>query len=454
MSARDAYIAADFGGGSGRVMAGTVDSEGNIELRQIHRFANRQVKLGRHVYWDLPALFAEMIEGLRLAVAEGYHIRSIGIDSWGVDFGLLDREGQLLQLPVCYRDEASTAGVAEEYFAERSKSEHYSEAGIQIMDINSLYRLARLTKRPDLLEAAGAVLFFPDLMSYFLTDNINVEYTIATTSELIDARTRDWNYRVIDSAGLPRRLFGPIVEPGTIRGWLNEEIRRRIGADYEIPVVAVASHDTASAAAVCPVFDDGATAFLSSGTWSLLGVTIDEPILTEQARIEGFTNEGATDRRITFLQNITGLWILQNLVADWERAGLTADYPTLIAQAEASTYEDTVDVDSPRFARSGIDMEAEIRKALSEQGASAPATQGDIVRCVLLSLAARYARGIKGLNAILPRPVERLRIIGGGSKNKLLNKLTAESTGLPVEAGPAEATALGNIQMQIRAIKQ
>ncbi|MDE6383744.1 MAG: rhamnulokinase [Paramuribaculum sp.] len=453
MSARDAYIAADFGGGSGRVMAGTADADGNIELNQIHRFANRQVKLGRHVYWDLPSLFAEMIEGLRMAVAEGYHIRSIGIDSWGVDFGLLDREGELLQLPVCYRDEVSTTGAAEEYFAARSKPDHYAEAGIQIMDINSLYRLARLAKRSELMDAAGAVLFFPDLMSYFLTGNINVEYTIATTSELIDARTRDWNYRVIDSAGLPRRLFGPIVEPGTIRGWLTEEIRRHIGVDYEIPVVAVASHDTASAAAVCPSFDEGATAFLSSGTWSLLGVTIDEPILTEQARMEGFTNEGATDHRITFLQNITGLWILQNLVADWEHAGIPADYPTLIAQAEASTYKDTVDVDSPRLARSGINMEAEIRRLLSEQGAPAPDGEGDIVRCVLLSLARRYARAIKGLDAILPRPVERLRIIGGGSKNNLLNKLTAQSTGLNVEAGPAEATALGNIKMQIQALK-
>lgn len=452
MKATEAFIAADFGGGSGRVIAGTVGPSGAIELHEIHRFANRQVRLGKHIYWDFPALFAEMLEGIRKAVDYGYHIKSIGIDTWGVDFGLLDRRGNLLSLPVCYRDEISTVNASDDYFASHSRSSHYSEAGIQIMDINTIYRLVRMADTaPDLLEAADKMLFMPDLFSYFLTGEANVEYTIATTSELIDAKSRSWNTSLIHRLSLPERLFPALVMPGNIRGYLTENISKHLGISYPVPVVAVASHDTASAAAVCPAYTDNASAFLSSGTWSLLGVTIDDPILSEEARLQGFTNEGATNRRITFLQNITGLWILQRLMDEWRREDASLDYSQLTREAEASSYSAIINVDDPRFSNGGTDMEKAIRSSLEHNGAEAPVSRGDIVLCVLTSLATRYAKAIEGLNSILPRPIKCLHIIGGGSKNTLLNTLTQNAIGLPVYAGPAEATALGNILIQARA---
>ena len=452
MKLRSAYIAADFGGGSGRVMAGIPDHDGHIELIEVHRFTNRQVQLGAHLYWDLPALFAEMIEGLRKAASQ-YRILSVGIDTWGVDFGLLDIEGNLLSLPVCYRDEKSVAGACERYYAAHSSEAQYACAGIQQMDINSVYRLSDVVrKQPHIIEAAGTILFMPDLLSYFLTGVANVEYTIATTSELIDARTRQWNFKLIDSLAIPRRLFPEIVMPGSIRGSLTDKVKKMVEIDYDVPIVAVASHDTASAAAICPSFDNDSSAFLSSGTWSLLGVTVNAPILTEEARINGFTNEGATDGNITFLQNITGLWILQNLAAQWQHQGLTADYDTLVKEAGQSMYNNTIDVDNPQFAQAGIDMEDTIRRALAAESYPEPKSRGDIVKCVLLSLAKRYAKAIDGLNAILPRPIARLHVIGGGSKNRLLNQLTESAIGIPVIPGPAEATALGNISVQKQAL--
>lgn len=445
---KEAFIAADFGGGSGRVMAGTIEGH-TLTLREIHRFGNRQVRLGGHTYWNFLSLFDEMVRGLQKAVAAGYRLRSIGIDTWGVDFGFIDRNGFLLGNPICYRDD-DVAGTAAEFFASGITSqEHYAEAGIQIMDINSVFRLARLRHRdPDMLGAADRLLFTPDLFSYFLTGEANNEYTIASTSGLLDARTRDWNYRLIDRLGVPRRLFGPIVMPGTVRGKLTADVKAKIGIDYDVDVVAVGSHDTASAVyCVGGDYAGNGTAYLSSGTWSLLGVTTDEPILTEAAREAGFTNEGAVGGKIRFLQNITGLWILQNLMAQWNEQGLPTDYDTLLGAAEKAGITSTIDVDDPTF-HSPRSMSGAIDNYCREHSMAVPETQGEYVRCVLQSLAARYKKGIDGLNALLPHPVRRLQIIGGGSRNGLLNRLTAEATGLEVSAGPVEATAIGNILLQ------
>lgn len=445
---KKAFIAVDFGGGSGRVVAGSIKGS-ELTLDEVHRFENRQVMLAGRIYWNFLLLFDEMICGLRKAVDAGYKIESVAVDTWGVDFGLIDEQGNLVGNPLCYRD-PQVAGSTERFFAGCDTPEkHYSEAGIQIMDINSLFRLKDLIRTaPHLVEAAHRLLFTPDLFSFFLTGCANNEYTIASTSGLIDARTGTWNYQLIKRAGLPERLFGEIVMPGTVRGYLTDEIKARIGVDYDVPVIAVGSHDTASAVyAVADSVEKSQTAYLCSGTWSLLGVVLDKPVLTEDARLGGYTNEGGVGGTIRFLQNITGLWILQQLVNEWKDKGLPADYPTLVRLAEGSETDALIDVDDPCF-HSPSSMTEAISGYCRENGIVAPESQGEYVLCVLQSLAARYKKGIENLNKLIPVPVKKLRIIGGGSKNALLNRLTAEATGLEVVTGPVEATAAGNIILQ------
>lgn len=446
---KQAYIAVDFGAGSGRVIAGTFGHDGELELHEIHRFQNRQVRLGESLYWDFPALFADMTEGLRKAAKE-FHIASIGIDTWGVDFGLIDKHGHLIGNPICYRD-AATEGLPEQTFPGEEMNAHYAEAGIQVMAINTLYRLLSVkATMPDFLSIADKLLFMPDLFSYFLTGVANNEYTIASTSELLDAKSRDWNHRLIEHLGLPKHIFCPIVMPGTKRGMLTERVKAQIGIGYDVPVIAVGSHDTASAASIVEGCEKR-MAFLSSGTWSLLGAVIDEPILTEEARKAGFSNEGAVGGKIKFLQNITGLWILQRLVDQWQKEGLCTEYPYMIAEAEKADIDSIIDVDDPAFT-APADMQKAIADYCSAHSLKVPETQGEVVRVALQSLAHRYGKAIEGLNRLLPAPVEAIRIFGGGSRNGLLNRLTAEATGLEVVAGPVEATAIGNIMCQANAL--
>lgn len=459
----DAYLAIDFGAGSGRVMAGVV-SEGMVDLVEIYRFPNRQVRLGNHLYWDFPALFAEMKHGICKAIHMGYHIKGIGIDTWGVDFGLIDKKGNLLANPVSYRD-SRTNGLPEELFGSMDISRHYAETGIQVMAINTLFQLYSLKKTEDTtLEMADRLLFMPDLFSYFLTGTANNEYSIASTSELLDARSRTWNWPLIHRLGLPGHLFGEIVMPGTVRGQLKRDIAEEFGLDYDVDVIAVGSHDTASAvftvglgrsypvSTTTPVSGSAPSvnlrhAFLSSGTWSLLGIELDEPVLSEEARLSGFTNEGGVGGKIRFLQNITGLWILQRLIAQWEKDQKETGYDVLISAAETEKITSVIDVDDPVFA-CPANMEIAIADYCRIYGLQVPCTQGEYVHCVLKSLAQRYKRGIEQLNRLLSAPIEALHIIGGGCRNKLLNRLTEEALGIPVYAGPVEATAIGNILVQ------
>lgn len=444
----EAYLAIDFGGGSGRVIAGYT-SDGELHLDTVYRFQNRQVHLGGHIYWDFLSLFEDMKQGIRMAVDKGYRIRSIGIDTWGVDFGLIDKNGQLLGNPFCYRDK-STDGMSEKVFALIDRKQHYLESGTQVMDINTLFQLFAMKQSGNtLLEVADKLLFTPDLFSYFLTGVANNEYSIASTSELMDMRTGKWNFELIRTLGLPEHIFCDIVMPGESRGVLKQEIKSELGLDYDVKVIAVASHDTASAAYAVPKNNDGKRmAFLSSGTWSLLGVVTDNPILSEEARLNGFTNEGGAGGKICFLQNITGLWILQRLMAEWEGEGLCTAYDVLIPAAEKAQLDSMIDVDDIRFA-SPKNMAMAISDYCEERGQKVPETQGEFVKCVLLSLADRYRKGIEGLNHLLPAPIEKLQIICGGSQNKYLNRLTSMATGLEVEAGPIEATAIGNILIQM-----
>ncbi|MDO4930954.1 MAG: rhamnulokinase family protein [Bacteroidales bacterium] len=443
------YIAVDFGAGSGRVIAAQI-VDGALKMEEVHRFGNTQVRLGGHIYWNFLSLFTEMKKGLRLAVKKGYDIRSIGIDTWGVDFGLIDRQGNLLGNPVCYRD-PRTNGLPEQTFTTDELRQHYGEAGIQVMPINSLFQLCSMKRASDAtLEAADRLLFMPDLFSYFLTGVANNEYCIASTSELLDARSRTWNRALIERLGLPQHIFGDIVMPGTVRGKVLPEICEETGLPADVEVIAVGSHDTASAVFAVPE-SDKPRAYLSSGTWSLLGVELDEPILTEAARLGGFTNEGGVGGKIRFLQNITGLWMLQRLIAQWQEAGLDCDYDYLIGEAEKCLIPTVVDVDAQDF-QSPTDMAKAIADYCRARNLQVPEGQGEYVRVVLQSLAQRYKTAIEGLNALLPQPVGQLNIVGGGSRNKLLNRLTEEATGLPVCTGPVEATAIGNILLQAIAV--
>lgn len=446
---REAYLAIDFGGGSGRVIAGYT-SDGELRLDTIYRFQNRQVRMGGHIYWDFLSLFEDMKIGIRMAVEKGYRVNSIGIDTWGVDFGLIDRNGNLIGNPVCYRD-SRTDGMPEKVFSFIDQSRHYSISGTQVIAINTLFQLyAMKEEKNPLLSVADKLLFMPDLFSYFLTGVANNEYSIASTSELMDIKARAWNFGLIKELGLPEHIFCDIVMPGQERGTLKPDLKEELGLDYDVKVIAVASHDTASAVYAVPSADNGkVTAFLSSGTWSLLGVVAEEPILSEEARVNGFTNEGGVYGKICFLQNITGLWILQKLMSEWEKEGKCTEYDVLIPDAEKAEISSVVDVDDNSFA-SPINMAEAITSYCRESGQQLPRTQGEFVKCVLLSLAERYRKGIEGLNRLLPRPVEKLHIIGGGSQNKYLNRLTALATGLEVDAGPVEATAIGNILVQIK----
>ncbi len=442
------YLAADFGGGSGRVMAGRL-VDGRLALEEVYRFANRQIRLGDRLCWDFPALFQEMKEGIAQAVRRGYRVRSIGIDTWGVDFGLVDRAGDLLGNPVCYRD-ARTEGEPERFMADNDPAAHYALTGIQTMPINTLYQLRAMRRAGDVrLDAAERLLFMPDLLSFYLTGEAGNEYTIASTSELLDAAQGTWSDETIRRADLPRRLFGPIVRPGTVRGTVRADIAAELGLDPDVAVVAVGSHDTASAAFAAPEAGEGG-AFLSSGTWSLLGALVDRPVLSEEARRAGFSNEGGVGK-ICLLQNITGLWIVQRLMAEWEARGEGVTYEEINAAAERSTVAVTIDVDDPSFANPRS-MEQAVRAFCRRTGQEEPRTKGDFMRTVCLSLAARYRRGIGEMNRLLPRPVERLNILGGGCRNRLLNRLTARALGIPVYAGPVEATALGNLLLQAIAL--
>ncbi len=440
------YLAVDFGGGSGRIMAGSID-QGVLKLEEVYRFPNRQVRMGNHIYWDFLSLFEEMKNALRQAALKGYSVKSIGIDTWGVDFGLIDKDGNLLGNPVCYRD-SRTDGLPEELFDEAELSAHYAQAGIQMMSINTLFQLYSMRKGDDVqLKVADKLLFMPDLFSYYLTGVANNEYCIASTSELLDARTRTWNHPLIEKIGLPQHLFGEIVMPGTVRGKLKPEIQEEIGLSEEVEVIAVGSHDTSSAVFAVPVTTCGCSAFLSSGTWSLLGVEVQQPILTEDARKAGFTNEGGVGGNIRFLQNITGLWMLQCLISQWKERGEETDYEYLITSAEVADISSMIDVDDKSF-QNPIDMETAIADYCRQHALQIPVSQGEYVRCILQSLAQRYKRGIEQLNSLIPHPVEQLHIVGGGCRNRLLNRLTAEALGIPVYAGPVEATAIGNILVQ------
>lgn len=441
------YIAADFGAGSGRVIVGESTPSG-IALTEVHRFPNRQITFGGTVHWDFLALFEELKTGLKKAFSKYDDIVSIGIDTWGVDFGLIDRNGSLLANPVCYRD-ARTAGMLDKAFQSIPKEEFFALTGNQFMEINTLFQLLAMKERGDVaLEVADKLLFMPDLFNYYLCGVAANEYTIATTSQMLNPSTQEWDAEVFSRLGLPIGIMQRIAPAGTILGELLPDVAEEVGAPAGIKVVTVGSHDTASAiASISPEVSDG-WAFISSGTWSLMGIDTPSPIVTPDALAADFTNEGITNGHISFLRNITGLWLLQNLEQEWKAAGEDYTYTSLIADAEKSTVDSIVDVDAPCFSKPRS-MSVAIRDYCKNGGMQVPETKGDFMRVVCMSLAAKYADVKTKLEQCSGQTIDTIYVVGGGSQNVLLNRLTGEKTGCRVVPCEKEATAIGNIMVQM-----
>ena len=453
------YLAADFGAGSGRVIVGTrlIASVQNdaiafneIQLEEIHRFENNQKMIDGHLRWDFEALFNELKIGLKKAFAKyGDEIESIGIDTWGVDYGLLDKDGKLISTPICYRDDR-TKGMLELAFQKLPKEEFFQHAANQFMEINTAFQLLSATVETSPcgvseLQRAEKLLFMPDLFNYFLTGRCYNEFTIASTSQLMNSLTHQWDDVIFERLGLPKHLMQEIIYPGTVIGRLRDELAEEVGGNLN--VVAVGSHDTASAvASISDANDDWA--FISSGTWSLMGTPTKEPIISQEAFDADFTNEGMTDGRIRFLKNITGLWLIQQLVKEWENEGYKCDYSELVKEAEQSTLSSSFNVDDARFMNPEKMSEA-IISYLKENHEDIPVTKGDFMRCICISLAKKYAEVKTQMERCTNKKINKIYIVGGGSRNQLLNKLTAEFTGCEVIRGEVEATAMGNILVQI-----
>ena len=437
------FIAADFGAGSGRVIVGTwLAASKTIELEEIHRFGNEQKMIDGHLRWDFEALFNELKTGLKKAFAKyGDEIKSIGIDTWGVDYGLLDKEGRLIANPICYRDDR-TKGMMDGAFQKLPKDEFFQHAANQFMEINTAFQLMSETD----LQRAERLLFMPDLFNYFLTGKCYNEFTIASTSQLLNTKTHQWDDVIFEKLNLPKHLMQEIIYPGTVIGELTAELAAEVGGNAK--VVAIGSHDTASA--VASIKDDGSDwAFISSGTWSLMGTPSKEPIISKEALESDFTNEGMTDGRIRFLKNITGLWLIQQLVKEWEQEGYKCDYSELVKEAEHSSLDSSFDVDDARFMNPEKMSEA-IISYLKEKNQELPITKGDFMRCVCISLAKKYAEVKTQMERCTNKKINKIYIVGGGSRNALLNRLTAEFTQCEVIKGEVEATAMGNVLVQLK----
>jgi rhamnulokinase len=464
------YLAFDLGAESGRAMVGHIEN-GRIALRELHRFPNRMVPLHGHLYWDLLHLFAEIQHALRLAGREKIQLAGLGVDTWGVDFGLLDRNGHLLANPITYRDHR-TDGMIEKVLAKMPAAEIYQHTGIQFSPINTLYQLYALVESASpLLQIAQRLLFIPDLVNFMLTGRQVSEFTFATTSQLFNPQTRAWADPIFTRLGLPRHLMADIVEPGTVIGTLRHELASDSGLGA-VPVIAVGCHDTASAVAAVPAVSGNSAlppqsaiptppsnwAYLSSGTWSLLGVETSAPVINERALQMNFTNEGGVAPAgqagtIRLLKNIMGLWLLQECRRQWQREGWEYDYAQLTALAEAAApwpgrpFRCFVNPDAPVFLNPD-NMPQAIAEFCRQTQQPLPHSHGEFARCILESLALQYRRVLEMVEALQGKKVEVLHIVGGGSQNALLNQFTADAIGKPVLAGPVEATALGNIAVQ------
>ncbi|ROP47048.1 rhamnulokinase family protein [Streptomyces sp. PanSC9] len=439
-----AYAAVDLGASSGRVMVGRVGPD-SLELSEAHRFPNRPVRLPEGLRWDILALHRGVLDGLRAAGSRsGGRLASVGIDGWAVDHGLLDADGALLGNPVHYRD-ARTEGVAEQVWATVPAAELYAATGLQYAPFNTLYQLVAARPTVQFARAVRALLV-PDLLTYWLTGEQGTELTNASTTQLIDPRTRTWAHGVAGRLGVDLGLFPPLRQPGDPAGRLRPEVLEETGLAGPVPVTAVASHDTASAVAAVPATGER-FAYICTGTWSLAGLELTAPVLTEESRAANFTNELGLDGTVRYLRNIMGLWLLQECVRAWGEPDLDV---LLRAAAAVPALRSVVDAGDEAFLAPGR-MPERIAEACRATGQPVPGTRAETTRCILDSLALAHRRAVADAQRLAGHPVDVVHVVGGGTRNALLCQLTADACGLPVVAGPAEAAALGNVLVQARA---
>ena len=438
------YLAFDFGASSGRAVIGKLENN-KLLIEEIHRFSNEPVYLGERYVWDFPKLFNEMKIALKKTSLLEQRIKSIGIDTWGVDFGLIDKNDNLIGMPLHYRDKRSYIGL-ESTRKIISDKELHMRTGNAVMPINSIFQLmADKEVRTDILNSSKSLLFMPDLFSYFLTKEIHSEYTIASTSGLMNIDKKDWDYQLIDKLGLPKNIFNKIIEPGEIFGYLTEDIIKETGL-YNVPVIAVGEHDTASAVLAAP-FEE--CAFLSCGTWSLLGIEVDKTIINNKTYYNNFTNEGGVLGKVIFLKNINGLWLLQQLKKTWCEFHEKIDFPDIIEAARKASCKHFILNTNDEELMNSINIIESIKKYCIKNNQGEPKSLGEFAIAIYNGLVNEYNNTIKEMEDILGYKINGINMVGGGIKDELICELTAKVTGKKVIAGPIEATALGNILVQM-----
>lgn len=442
------FLAFDLGATSGRSILGTLDN-GRLQMKELTRFPNQMLQIGDHFHWNIYSLFEHFKLALAEVKKEGVKISSIGIDTWGVDFALIAKDGTILGAPYAYRD-PHTVGMPEKYFGIVPREKVYGLTGIQVMNFNSLYQLFALKQaESSLLEAATEMLFMPDALAYLLTGNKVVEYTIASTSQILNPKTKQFENQLLEAAGVSPSILGEIVMPGHRIGTLTDALadESELG---KVPVIAVAGHDTASAIAAVPA-ENERFAYLSSGTWSLMGIEVKDAIINDETFALNFTNEGGIEGTTRFLKNITGMWLLEQCLREWKKEGITYAYEKLVHMAEsAPAFQSLIDPDHASFANP-VSMTKAIVDYCISSGQIAPSTHAEFVRCIFESLSLKYKYVLGKIIGLAPFAIEKLHVIGGGSKNPLLNQWIANALGIPVIAGPSEATAIGNIMIQAKA---
>ena len=445
MTATRNYLALDLGAESGRALVASLDGD-RLTLREVHRFGNGPVQLNDGLHWDALRLWSEIGTGIASAVSGGAKLDGIGLDTWGVDFALLDLHGALLSNPFHYRD-ARSDGMLEEAFQRLSRADIFANTGIQFIQINTLYQLlAMVVQRSPLLDVAGSFVTIPDLFNYWLSGEITNEFTNATTTQCLDPRKRDWSVPVLEAMAIPRHLFRPVTDPGTQIGTLIQHVAEQTGAG-RVPIIVPACHDTGSAVVAVPAPNQD-FAWISSGTWSIMGAEVGEPCLTGRALEYNFTNEGGVFGTWRLSKNIMGLWLVQECRRAWAHQGNDLSYDDITRLAsEARPFLAVIDPDDSRFLHPG-DMPERIREYCTNTQQFVPSTKGEIIRVALESIALKYRWVLERLEELAAKQFSPIHIIGGGIKNRLLNQFTADATRRPVITGPVEATAIGNALMQ------
>ncbi len=442
------FAAVDLGASSGRVMVGQV-TEGVVDLQEVNRFGNHPVRVNGTLQWDILSLYRGLLDGLVVAGRHPGGLVGVGIDTWAVDYGLLDADGALLGNPVHYRD-ARTDGVAAKVIADAGADRLYATTGLQTQPFNTLFQLAAARGSAQ-LAAARRLLLIPDLLAYWLTGVQGAELTNASTTQLLDVRQRDWAPELLAGIGIDVRLLPPVREPGIVIGPVLAEIATQLGLGSDVPVIAVGSHDTASAIVAVPA-QRADFAYISCGTWSLVGVELAEPVLTEASRQANFTNELGVDGTVRYLKNVMGLWMLSESIRAWQSRGMRVELADLLGQAaRIRPLRTVVDAASPTFLAPG-DMPERIIAAAAATSQPIPASPAEIVRCILDSLALAYRGALRQASELSGHQIGVVHLVGGGVRNHLLCQLTADATGLPVVAGPVEGAALGNVLIQARTV--